>query len=121
MDPGRIRLAEPAPPHCSSCFQQKPLMRHVDMGAAWDGPSVPALEHTVGVIAHHIDDLVLCEDCVRDAGRLLGFGPAEALAQQLADARLAIDSLHGEVENLREQNRLLTEVRKLRQKARVPA
>jgi hypothetical protein len=61
MAADRIHLADPAPPHCSGCFQQKPQERHVDFGAAYDGPVVPALEGTVGVVGHVIEDLILCE------------------------------------------------------------
>jgi hypothetical protein len=79
MAADRIHIAEPAPPHCSGCFQQKPQTRHVDFSAAYDGPTVPALENTIGVVVHSIDDLVLCEDCIETAASLVGLTRAEAL------------------------------------------
>jgi len=47
------------PPYCSACYDQKPQKRYVDFDAAsdrgWteDGQSM--------------DDLILCEDCIRSA------------------------------------------------------
>ena len=77
-----IHIAEPAPPHCSGCFQQKPEQTHVDFGAAYDGPVVPALEGSVGVVGHVIEDLILCEDCLGTAAALVGLGNAAALTAE---------------------------------------
>jgi hypothetical protein len=82
MAADRIHLADPAPPHCSGCFQQKPQERHVDFGAAYDGPVVPALEGTVGVVGHVIEDLILCETCIAEAGKLVDLGNAAALTAE---------------------------------------
>jgi hypothetical protein len=79
MAADRIHIASPAPAHCSGCFQQKPQTQHVDFGAAYDGPAVPALEGTVGVVAHVIEDLILCEDCLTTAASLVGLVRAEKL------------------------------------------
>ncbi len=82
MAADRIHLAEPAPAHCSGCFQQKPQTPHVDFGAAYDGPAVPALKGSVGVVAHVIEDLILCEDCIETAAAFVGLTRAEKLVAE---------------------------------------
>lgn len=74
MAADRIRLTDAPPPRCSSCFQAQPHLRHVDFEASYDGPVVPlhANENLVGVQGVSIDDLILCETCVRTAAELLG-------------------------------------------------
>jgi hypothetical protein len=61
------RVADPAPAYCAACFQAKPGSPHVDFGSAYDGP---VLVDDAGV-RQSIDDLVVCESCVRDATRVL--------------------------------------------------
>jgi hypothetical protein len=82
MAADRIHIAEPAPPRCSGCFQQKPQERHVDFGAAYDGPVVPAAENVAGLVGHVIDDLILCETCITEAAQLVGLGNAAALTAE---------------------------------------
>jgi hypothetical protein len=58
----------------------------VDFGAAYDGPVVPALAGTVGVVGHSIDELVLCSTCISTAAALIGLhdqGPLIAERDQL--------------------------------------
>lgn len=83
-----MKLAETPPAACSGCFQAKPEMRHVDFDVAWDGPTVSdGVMGQDGEVLHtlhaSIDDLVLCEDCLRDAGRLVGLTNPEQLAAEL--------------------------------------
>ena len=82
MAADRIQIAQPAPAHCSGCFQQKPQQTHVDFGAAYDGPMVPALEGATGVVGHSIDELILCEDCLTQAAKLIGLENAGALVAE---------------------------------------
>ena len=63
-----MRIADPNPAFCSSCFQQRFKMIHIDFQVAWDGP----------VINHEglrmsIDDLIICQECMLAAASLLGF------------------------------------------------
>ena len=82
-----MRLATTAPPHCSGCFAQKPAESHVDFESAWDGPVLQA--HGGGQSAVAIDDLILCETCLRSAGALLPDVETDdevaALRERLAD------------------------------------
>lgn len=104
MAADRIRLAEPAPPHCSGCFQQKPQQPHVDFGAAYDGPTVPALENTVGVVGHTIDDLILCEDCLRTAAGLIGLCDPGAVVAERDQLEASLGELHLRIRGLEDYN-----------------
>jgi hypothetical protein len=79
----RIHLEQPAPPYCAACHQAVPDQRHVDFGASFDGPMLPALSDTVGTVGHSIDEVVICETCIAAAGRLLGLEDASDLREQL--------------------------------------
>jgi hypothetical protein len=102
MDPAKIRLAEPAPPYCAACFQAKPKSTHVDFGASYDGPMLPALKGAVGVIGQSIDDLVICEDCIQHAAALVGLGDVADLEGKLQAKEDAIDRLHDRIAALEE-------------------
>lgn len=60
-----MRLTDITPPYCSGCFGQYHTP-HVDFESDWDGPVMnkDGLRVT-------IDDLILCENCVRAAYELL--------------------------------------------------
>jgi hypothetical protein len=97
---GRIHLVEPAPPRCSSCWQQKPQKRHIDFGASWDGPTFPPFDNVAGGVVSTIDDLIICEDCIRDAAKLIGLGEHARLQQQLAELEQANERLHARNDEL---------------------
>lgn len=98
MAADRITLAQPAPAHCSSCYQQKPEQAHVDFGAGYDGPVVPALEGTVGVVGHMIDELILCSDCIKTAARLIGLDDVREVMDRLETVEYARNALHDRLE-----------------------
>lgn len=81
-----MRVAQVAPAACSGCFLAKPELVHVDFEVAWDGPTFPDGVMTgdgviVNVVAAQIDDLVLCEECLRAAAAHVGLSdPDEAKA-----------------------------------------
>lgn len=96
----RIHIAEPNPSHCSSCFSQKPHMRHVDFSAFWDGP---VFDDVAGGKKMTIDDLILCEDCIRTAASLVDLGNVEAERQE-------VDQLKAELADTQRQLRTVNEV-----------
>jgi hypothetical protein len=57
-----VTIAYSKPAFCSACFASKPDATFVDFGAAYDGP---AIRDDAGTI-QRIDDLIVCEDCVRE-------------------------------------------------------
>lgn len=62
-----MRIAPIPPSHCSVCFNQDPDALHVDMEAATDGPVL----ETADGIKVSIDDIIICETCLRRAQDLL--------------------------------------------------
>lgn len=91
MDASEIRKAQPPPSHCSSCFGQYPDREHVDFCAVWEGPVV---EHkSVGVTPVSIDELIICETCIRAAAALLGLVEPAEDAEQVAERETAIGDL----------------------------
>jgi hypothetical protein len=89
----KIRLAEVAPPACASCSGQYVERRHVDFGAAFDGPTFPAPESIAGGKVMTVDDLVVCEECIKAAARLLDLVDAEPLESAISD----LNEINGEL------------------------
>jgi hypothetical protein len=73
------KLADAPPAYCSSCFG-RPDGRYVDFEAAYDGPVVPGTPTPVPV-----DDLILCESCLREAFRLLDPDDLKATIRELEE------------------------------------
>lgn len=100
----RIHLAAAPPAFCAACYQAKPDSRHVDFEAAYDGPTFASTPGEVaGGKVITVDDLVICEDCLRIAAILLGLGDAEQLRKEIeqltgqfeqASDRLAAQAAH---------------------------
>lgn len=76
------RLSE-MPMFCASCGSQDPQARYVDFDAAWDGPVVNPEDS----IKMQIDDLVVCENCLKEASRLVGLVDPDETAQMLTRAQ----------------------------------
>ena len=64
MDP---RIAARVPVACTGCHGQYPDRVHVDFNSAFEGPVIDSANPRTT----RIDWLVLCEDCVRTAHRVL--------------------------------------------------
>lgn len=76
---GKMKLVDGGTPYCVSCYLQQPEVRHVDFAAAFDGPMVAE-----GATKVSIDDLIVCETCLRDAVKLLGItGDVEEVQDEL--------------------------------------
>lgn len=91
----KIHLTDP-PFACSSCGGQYVERQHVDFGAAWDGPMIPS-EHIAGHQPVSIDDLILCDECVRAAARLIGMEDRddETISRLAADVDTQSERLAG--------------------------
>lgn len=97
-----MKLTDVPPVCCSSCFQQQPEKLHVDMEAAWEGPLLD-----VDGRRFSIDDLWLCEDCIRAAVALL---PENRRREEaLAEAVAAYRQLIAYCETLQTANEQLTQ------------
>jgi hypothetical protein len=102
MAADRIAIAQPAPAHCSGCYQHKPQETHVDFGAAYDGPVVPALAGSVGVVGHSIDELVLCSTCIQTAAALIGLSDQGPLIAERDQLEAGNRTLRGELAGYRD-------------------
>jgi hypothetical protein len=92
----KIHLADIPPSACAACFGQYPDRRHIDFGAFYDGPILPSGADQVGVVGLAVDDLVICEECLKAAAAQLGLGDAEQVEAEK-------DELAGRVEELSER------------------
>lgn len=92
-----MKLCEVPPSHCAACFGQYTDRRHVDLEASYDGPAYPdGVMTDQGMVRNltvAIDDLILCEDCLRDAGRLVDLGNVEELNGQLEQKDEQLENL----------------------------
>jgi hypothetical protein len=79
----QMKIASPNPPHCASCYQAKSPERHVDFGAAYDGPVMAGDPDVEGQVTVAIDDLIVCETCLKEAAELVGLGDVEELKAQI--------------------------------------
>lgn len=58
---------------CSSCFVYQPRFTYVDFLVNWQGPLVARkTADGLDIDPLHIDELVLCENCIAEAGALIG-------------------------------------------------
>lgn len=86
-----MRFADPRPPYCSCCFNQK-NMEHIDFECYFDGP---VIDQASG-IKQMIDDLILCKECVETAARLLGMVYSAKAVKELAALRAENAALKAE-------------------------
>lgn len=94
MDATQIHLAETPPVACASCYGQYPDLRHVDFGAAFDGPVLNQTDVLVsGMTNVQIDDLIICEECLRAAAALIGLAEHDQMRELLDDMRARNDEL----------------------------
>ncbi len=79
------------PRHCAACYGQN-TDKGVDFEVAYDGPVVNqiAVVTAEGIDAIAIDDLVICDDCLKPAAKLIGLVSAPDLVDELAEARQAL-------------------------------
>ena len=72
-----MKIADPRPAYCACCYQAPTVDQrnvYVDYEAAYDGPVIPGAADPVV-----IDDMILCEDCVKAAASLVGYEPGADL------------------------------------------
>jgi hypothetical protein len=90
-EPMTVRLANEIretsmPVRCAACFNQQPALRHIDFDAACDRGY--GNQETVQV---SMDELVLCENCVKVGGELLGMTPENEKTIQINELERKLD------------------------------
>lgn len=110
------QLAAEIPPACSACFQQVPSERHVDFQVHFDGPFIPGTDvlgedapEGTGTTSVTIDDLIICESCLKDAVELIGLGDVTEVSAALEEEKAKKADLAEQVEALTEKNAGLVE------------
>lgn len=90
------------PTICSSCRQSparesgRPKLAYIDFQAQYDGPVVPN-PHNPSETPVYVENIVMCENCVRAAGRMLGMEDAEAMDEYRAQAEAHMDQQDAEI------------------------
>lgn len=84
----RLRISDPKPSRCAACFQgAREGVRFVDFDAAIDRGTFVNEQNAV---LDGIDDLHLCEACVRSATEVLALKPAVQAGQAREIRRLEL-------------------------------
>ena len=81
-----IRAAE-TPIYCAGCMNQQPELQHVDFDAACDRG------YGEGPLPVTMDDLILCENCVREGARLIGMEDTSLTAAHVRNLEAKADTL----------------------------
>lgn len=107
-----VSLLETPPVRCSGCWGQYPERRHVDFESHWEGPTFREgvmgedgeVSNTINV---SIDDLILCEDCLRVAAKLIGLVDPDEVAEYAEQLEKRADELLERNRGLEEHNKQL--------------
>lgn len=87
-----MRLADRNPGHCAACYSHKPGV-HVDFEAAYDGPYFGYDEADgEGLNGISVEQLIVCEDCVRASALLIGMLEETPEAAELKDLRHQLEA-----------------------------
>lgn len=81
--------------YCASCFRQDLDLRHVDFEADYDGPVLDFETYKV-----HAQDLIICEQCLKEAGQLIGMVVDDNLRQENKELGEALEVRVQEVKQL---------------------
>jgi len=76
--------------YCASCFGQYLDRQHVDFEAFWDGPALKNEKDENNPLG--VDDLIICEKCLMEAGKLIGLEHAEKLKKENEELGAAVES-----------------------------
>lgn len=90
----RVKISDPKPARCAACFCSADAnVRFVDFDAAIDrGTFIDP--GGAGAVLDSIDELHLCEACVRSAGEVLDVKPALHARQLREIKRLELENEH---------------------------
>jgi hypothetical protein len=100
-----MKVANPNPAFCSSCFQQRIGMLHIDFEVAWDGPVI-----SLDGLRISCDDMIVCQECMIAAAGLLGFVHEDNpdLQGRLEETLKTVSNNDREIRYLKGENRKLT-------------
>lgn len=84
-----MRFALRPPSYCAACFGQYPDRLHIDFEASWDGPVV----EVANGLKVTIDDLIICENCLKGAASLFKLVDADELRSENVDLGELVENL----------------------------
>lgn len=94
----RTRISDPPPTRCAACLRSAdPSIRFVDFDAAIDRGAI--VDKTTAAVIDSIDELHLCEQCVREAAETLDYRPGLHMAHLRLNRELMADHDRLEREN----------------------
>lgn len=107
-----MRLTDTPPVRCSACFGQYVDRRHVDFEVAWEGPTfnegIAGRDGEItNTIAVSVDDLIICEECMKAAGKLLDLEESDVLLENMEQVERQRDELLERVRGLEDQAKSL--------------
>lgn len=73
--------------YCASCYGQYTDRDYIDFESFWDGP---VIDHANGM-KQPIDDLIICETCLKDAAKFIGLGYAKDLKDENRELGVALE------------------------------
>lgn len=99
-----------APIHCANCYQQEPGI-HIQFPAAFDGPVLNQNEKLLGsgVEVQAIDELVLCEKCLKAAAKLIGLQNVPDLLAEREAQKLEMEHVEEELRQARQATKVLAD------------
>lgn len=89
--------------YCAACHGQYLDRKHVDFEAYYDGPVVGE------DIKVAIDDLIICDECLKGAGALVGLFPAEELKDENKELGETVEEKD---EQIKVQHELISDLEK---------
>jgi hypothetical protein len=91
MKPANPALAQST--HCVACFTQDHTIRHIDFDAACDRGF--GEDHVSGMKIS-MDDLILCENCIKQAAKMIDMEPIGKSAQTIRELEIELDTAQRE-------------------------
>lgn len=95
----RIREADRPPVGCASCYGQYPQRRHVDFSASYEGPILGPQEGVVGAKLLSVDDLIICDECLTAAAKILGLGNVDEVRAERDEAVQELSERYAQIED----------------------
>lgn len=71
-------------------------LEYVNFESAYDGPVIDDPNSTIKV---YLDKVVICENCVAEAARLLGYEPADDKSEHIAQLHAYCEQIEAEVKS----------------------
>ncbi len=89
--------------YCASCYGQYTDRDYIDFESYWDGPVIDVHNG----MKQPIDDLIICESCLRDAAKTIGLDYAKDLKNENRELGVALEKRDKTIE---EKDKLISDL-----------